>query len=292
MPFPKQIERLGRTLYELGKRPELYAGPPPLRAIQGAKPLAEPRLGLGALRILEGAVPQYYQNSLGSVGYLSTLDDGKFIKAHHLPDKFRAYYDKEYPGRRPLPDAEEFTEIDSMGGAGPAGGTAEYIVHWGDDEAAGHRNVSTVLTPINKARRPINWLQFQMRQPEAAAVLPYRSELDALLPQGALFESLDPTERLGALAMVNLAQQRAQGVNGAAAALAGLRGDELTERAKAVAEGLRRVDLSGNGPLSAFGAQTLIRNELLRRLFAKPEDAATIDELLARKVFKRSGGRV
>jgi len=80
--------------------------------------------------------------------------------------------DSIYPRANTIPAKyqDEVSVIDSMvtKGSVPGGrGVAEYYRLWDDDIANNRLNVSTLLTPQNEIRRPINMMNYLIRRPEA-----------------------------------------------------------------------------------------------------------------------------
>jgi hypothetical protein len=170
-----QLEKLGEVLRKLGDDPAAYSLTPPAR-ITGVSPLfgiqrivdIHPELA-GKLKKL--GMPKGVKNIVAVEGY---DPEKNFIKMISDPDGMRWDLENDimHPRANTVPAKyqDEVSVIDSMvtKNSTPGGrGVAEYYRLWDDDIDNNRLNISTLLTPRNEIRRPINMMNYLIRRPEA-----------------------------------------------------------------------------------------------------------------------------
>ena len=210
-----QLERLGEVLLRLGDNPAAYSLTPPAR-VTGVSPLF-------GIKSIVNLYPEL-SDKLGKMGYpkgvkrivgIEGYDPEKnFIKMIADPDKMRVDLesDRWHPRLDTIPKnyQNEISVIDSMVTKTPTPGgrgVEEYYRLWDDDIDNNRLNVSTLLTPRNEIRRPINHLNYLIRRPEAADHI--RLYEDSLSMTPSEFADMSVEGKIGYLAAQERANQEA-----------------------------------------------------------------------------------
>lgn len=260
---------------KLADNPKAYTLTPPER-LTGVRPVFDLRPLVKKDRLIPEAdytvLPDPFVPERDFVKHVST--DPETVRFDLENDAF-------YPRYHTIPKGYqgEVSVIDAMinSSAKGGGGVKQYYNLWDDDVLNDRINVSTLLSPRNEVRRPVNMLNYLLRRPEAGRNIRLYEDVS----QGVLtpneYDALSIEEKIGYLAQLERMKQL-----------------ELVPPYLLKGDRNNVLRYSVNPRQTVIGVQSLERGDAVSQILDDLRRGANVEDAAAPHVekvlFKKNGG--